>query len=115
LPKQEKASASRSKKQLRVHTAGHRADNTASSDHDFQRLARRKNGTGGGGGDSKGNASARRRAGQADFENKQRMQASLADGDAGAEAAVTQHAAATASFGVVAMLEGEYCPCELRH
>jgi hypothetical protein len=55
LPNQEKASASLSKKQLRVHTAGPRADNTASSDHDFQQLARRlkpfarrKNGTGGG-------------------------------------------------------------------
>jgi hypothetical protein len=56
LPKQGKASASRSKKQLKVNTAGHRADNTASSDHDSQRLARRKNGTDGG--DSEANASA---------------------------------------------------------
>jgi hypothetical protein len=64
LPKQGKASASRSKKQLRVHTAGHSVDNTASSDHDSQRLARRKNGAGGG--DSEANASAHRRAGQVD-------------------------------------------------
>jgi hypothetical protein len=36
------------------------------------------------------------------------MQAFLADGDAGAEAAVPHHAATTAHLGVVAMLEGEY-------